>query len=194
MALRRSHSLGGEGGLFYHPGKKPGDHLEGCGESFFSATASPGGAADVCPADVNSKKLPRPMARGAFYCQELAAATAAAVSTRPVGREELVDGELHVTEDLTGILLAGAAVAGAFLLRHAVVIDRDEQLGVPLQADEGELAKRDVEPLALAAEVQIAAEAGTDAGGHVAELAALAVAVAGIHQLHAQSQGIHRLH
>ena len=111
-----------------------------------------------------------------------------------IGREELVDGELDMAEDLAGIILAAAAVAGALLFRHTIVVDRNEKLGIALQADEGELAKGDIEPLALAAEAQLAAEAGADAGRHVGELAVAGTALAGIYQLQAKDQGINGLH
>ena len=104
-----------------------------------------------------------------------------------------MDGELDLAEELAGVLLA-AGTAGALLLRHAVVVDGHEELGLPLQADDGELAQGDVDPLALAAEVQIAAEAGTDAGGDLGELAVAGAALAHVHQLHAEDDGVHRLY
>ena len=106
-----------------------------------------------------------------------------------------MDGELHMTEQLAGVLITGAAVAGALLIGHAVVIDGDQELGIPLQPDEGELAQGHIEPLALAGEVQVAAKAGADAGGHLGEFAVSgAVAVTGVYQLHAQDQGVYGLH
>ena len=138
--------------------------------------------------------------RGKGLSAAAAAAPTASVRGRvPVGGEELVDRELHMPEQLAGILVAGAAVAGALLLGHAVIVDRDQQLGIPLQANERELAQGYIETLTFAGEVQIAAEAGADTGGHIGELTAAAavagaMAVAGIHQLHAQDQGVYRLH
>ena len=109
------------------------------------------------------------------------------------GGEELAHGELHMAEDLAGVLLAVGA-AGALLLGHAVVIHRHEQLGVPLQTDDGELAQGDIDPAALAAAAQIAVEAAADAGGHVGQLAVAGAALAHVHQLHVEHDGVHHLY
>ena len=109
-----------------------------------------------------------------------------------VGREELVDGELDMAEHLAGVLVVAAA--GALLLRHAVVVHRHEELGIPLQTDDGELAQSDVDALAVAAEAQVAAEAGADAGGHVGQGAVAGMALAHVYQLHVENDGIHHLH
>ena len=66
-----------------------------------------------------------------------------------VGREELIHGELHMAEDLTGIVLVAAA--GALLLGQAVVVDGHEELGVPLQPDDGELAQGNIQAVNIAA-------------------------------------------
>lgn len=108
------------------------------------------------------------------------------------GGEELVDGELHMAEDLAGVLLAAAA--GAFLLGHTVVVHRHKQLGIPLQPDDGELAQGDIDPLALAAAAQLAVETATDTGGHVGQLAVTGVALAHIYQLHVEDDGVHHLY
>ena len=97
-----------------------------------------------------------------------------------------------MAEDLAGIVLAAAA--GALLLRHAVVVHRHQQLGVPLQPDDGELAQGDVDALAVAAEAEVAAEAGAHAGGQLGELAVAGAALAHVHQLHVEHDGIHRLY
>ena len=98
-----------------------------------------------------------------------------------------------MAEDLTGIVLAAAA-AGALLVGHAVVIDRHEKLGLPLQTDDGELAQSDVDPLAVVAEAQVTAEAGADAGGNFGQLAVAGAALAHVHQLHVEDDGIDRLY
>ena len=54
-----------------------------------------------------------------------------------VGREELVDREGHAAEQAAGVLLIAAA---ALRLGDAVVIHRDQQLGVPLQPHQRELS------------------------------------------------------
>lgn len=58
--------------------------------------------------------------------------------------EELVNGELNLTEDITGILFRCAAGSGTFLVGQAVIVDGDQELGVPLQANDGELAQGNV--------------------------------------------------
>lgn len=70
---------------------------------------------------------------GRPFCVErvLAVAAAAAILSllvvlgagHGVGREELIDRELHLLEDLAGVAVAATA---ALLLRHAVVIHGDE--------------------------------------------------------------------
>ena len=111
-----------------------------------------------------------------------------------VGREELLHGELHLAENGAGVLLAAV---GALLAGDAVVVGGDEQLAVPLQPDDGELAQGDVHPLALVGEVQLPGKAGGDGVGDVgavAAVAAVALALAGVGQLHAQDQRVHRLY
>ena len=50
-----------------------------------------------------------------------------------VGREELLDREADAAEKQAGVLVA--CNAGTLLIRHAVVVGRDEQLRVALKAD-----------------------------------------------------------
>ena len=137
------------------------------------------------------------MPRRSFFMGDSGAAAlqlgmAVRASGGGAGGEELVDGELHMAEDLAGVLLAVAA--GALLLGHAVVVHRHEQLGVPLQPDDGELAQSDIDPLALTAAAQLAVEAAADAGRNVGQLAVAVMALAYIHQLHVQDDGVHDLH
>ena len=73
-----------------------------------------------------------------------------------IGGEELIHGEFDVAENLTGVILAAAA--GALLVGHAVIIHRHQKLSLALQANDGELTQGDIDPLALAAEAQVAAE------------------------------------
>ena len=112
-----------------------------------------------------------------------------------VGREELLGGELHLAEQSTGILLAASS---ALLAGNAVVVGRDQQLAVPLQADHGELPQGHIHPLSLAAHGQLTGETRGDAGRDVAGVAAAATAAPVVlttfHQLHAEDDGIHSLH
>lgn len=118
---------------------------------------------------------------------------AAVAAGEAVGWEKFVHGELDVAEDLAGVLLAAGAT-GTLLLRHAVVVGRHEELSLPLQADDGELAQGDIDPLVLPAEAQIAAKAGADTGRDLGELAVAGAALAHVHQLHAQDDWIYRFY
>ena len=110
-----------------------------------------------------------------------------------VGRKELIHWELDLPEDLAGIVLA-ARTASAFLLRHTIIIGRHQKLGLPLQADNGELSQGDVDTLALSAEAQVAAKAGTDTGWNLSELAVTRAALAHVYQLHIEYDRIYRLY
>lgn len=134
------------------------------------------------------------------------------------GREELAHGETDLAEDLAGIFVALLVSAGALAGGHAVVVHGDEQLGVPLQADHGELPQGDVQPAAAAVKGQVTVEAGADAGGDLGQLVLRAAPagrwrgrtrpartaggraggrtdqIAGIQQLQVQHDGVHGLH
>lgn len=114
-------------------------------------------------------------------------------AAQAVGGEELVNGEADILEQLAGVL-AGAAAAGAVLIGHAVVEHGDQQLGIPLQADDGELAQRDKGPAVLVAHGQLAAEALAYAGGDLAHVAVAAAVLAALHQLGVQDDGVNGLY
>ena len=110
-----------------------------------------------------------------------------------IGREELAHRELDLPEQLAGVLLAAVAAAVAVLLRHAVIVGGHEQLGVPLQADDGELAQGDKQAVHIAASNQLLGEAGAHRGRNLAAIVVV-MALAHLHQLHSQDDGIHRLY
>ena len=64
---------------------------------------------------------------------------AVALGGNAVWREKFIDRELDFTEQFTGVFLTVAAVTGALLLRHPIVINRHKQLRIPFQANEGKL-------------------------------------------------------
>ena len=97
-----------------------------------------------------------------------------------------------MAEDLAGIVLAAAA--GALLLRHTVVIYRHQELGVPLQTDDRELAQGNIDPLSVIAEAQVAAEAGANARRDFGQFTVAGAALADVHQLHIEHDGVYRLH
>ena len=77
-----------------------------------------------------------------------------------VGGEKLAHGELDLPEQLAGVLLLAVTAAVAVLLRHTVVVGGDQDLGVPLQADDGELPQGNVQAVHIAAGDQLLREAG----------------------------------
>lgn len=134
------------------------------------------------------------------------------------GGEEFPHGEADLAEDLAGILVPVLVPAGALPGGHAVVVHGDEQLGVPLQPDHGELPQGHIQPPAAPVKGQVAVEAGADAGGDLRQVVLRAAPaggrgrrtgiagspgrgaggrageVAGVDELQAQDDGIHRLH
>ena len=121
---------------------------------------------------------------------------AAAGIVSVVGREELIHREGDVLEELAGIITAAAAVGagGAALVRQAVVVHRHQQLAVPLQADDGELAQRHKDTTVVVTGRQVAAEALADTGRDLAEIAVAAAAVAAFHQLGTEDDGVDSFH
>ena len=124
----------------------------------------------------------------------LAASAGAAGGGDGIGREKFVHGELDAAEHVTGVLLAVVISAAAVLGGDAVVVDGDEQLGIPLQADDRELAQGDKDPMLVAAGHQLVAEAGGHRRGDIQAAAVAGAALAHIHQLQTEDQGVHRLH
>lgn len=110
-----------------------------------------------------------------------------------IGREELAHRELDLPEQLAGVLLTAVAAAVTVLLGHAVVVSGHEQLGIPLQSDNGELAQGDKQAVHIAAGDQLLGKAGAHSRGNLAAVVVVA-ALAHLHQLHSQDDGIHRLY
>lgn len=131
---------------------------------------------------------------GGPFSLPAAAAAGAAGGGDGVGREELVYRELDLAEHVAGVLLAVVLAAAAILGGDAVVIGGDEQLGIPLHADDGELAQGDEQPVLVAAGDQLVAEAGGHRHGDIHTATVAGAALADIHQLQAQNQRVHRLH
>ena len=108
-----------------------------------------------------------------------------------VGREKLAHREGNVAKQAAGIV---GAAAGALLLRHTVVIHRHQQLGIPLQADNGELSQCDIDPAAVVSAAKLAVEALADKGRHFAQVAVAVPAAAVFHDPGVQNDGINRLY
>ena len=108
------------------------------------------------------------------------------------GREKLPNGEGHVAEQAAGVLLVAAA---ALRLGDAVVIHRDQQLGVPLQPHQGKLAQGHIEPAASAVvEHQLLAEAAGDERRNFRQAALTAPGLAAVVHPGVQNDGVHGLH
>ena len=99
-----------------------------------------------------------------------------------------------VVESKRSTAAAAAHAAVAVLIRHAVVEHRHQQLAVPLQADNGELAQGDKGAAVVVAHGQLAAEALAHAAGDLADVAVAAAVLAALHQLRVQHDGIDCLH
>lgn len=110
-----------------------------------------------------------------------------------IGREKLAHRELDLPKQLAGVLLTAVAAAVTVLLGHAVVVSGHEQLGIPLQSDNGELAQGDKQAVHIAAGDQLLGEAGAHSRGNLAAVVVM-MALAYLHQLHSQDDGVHRLH
>lgn len=94
-----------------------------------------------------------------------------------LGREKLVDRELEVGKNLTGILLPANTAVRAVAARQADVKCRHEQLDIALQADNSELAQGNEQLVAVVAQHQvIAAETRADRTRHFVQRTAAAIA------------------
>ena len=85
-----------------------------------------------------------------------------------VGREKFAHREIDVAEQAARIV---GATAGALFLRHTVIVHRHQELGIPLQTDDGELAQSNVDPAAFVSAAKLPAEALADGRGHLAQIA-----------------------
>ena len=111
-----------------------------------------------------------------------------ACRTAFVRGEELLDREADLGEYLAGVV--AAAAAGALLFGDAVVVGRDEQLGIALEADDRELSQRDVEPAHGVAGDKRLAEAVEDAGRYIMPVVVAADGAVGVHELKVQCDGV----
>ena len=130
-----------------------------------------------------------------MVCRSLAAALDVVAALRPldgVGREELAHREGDVPEQSAGVLAAVAA--GALLVGHTVVVDGHQQLGVPLQPDDGELAQGHIDPSAVVPAGQLPAEAVAHEGGDFTQVAVAVPLAAAVHDAGVQHDGVHGLH
>jgi hypothetical protein len=109
-----------------------------------------------------------------------------------VRREELTNREFDVTEDCTGIFVAAAVsgTAGTIFLRHAVIVDRNQQLRIPLQADNGKLSQSHIDSAGIISEGKGSVEAITDERGNFTEIAVTVTLAAVFHNTGVKNNGI----
>lgn len=128
---------------------------------------------------------------GSLLILESAAGAVAAISGAcAIGGEELADGEFDLTEDFAGIFGGALLSAGAFFFGHTVVVRGHQQVGIALQADDGELAKRNEKPSLISAEDQVITQGLSNGGGDLCDAAIAGTAVAYVDQLQTQDNGI----
>ena len=78
-----------------------------------------------------------------------------AVGNILLGREKLVDRELEVCENLTGVLLSANTAVRAVAARQADIKRRHEQLDIALQTNDRELTQGDEKLVSVIAQHQI---------------------------------------
>ena len=119
----------------------------------------------------------------------LLGATVLAVGLRKIAflwREKFIHRELEVLEKSTRIL----GVTSAFLVGHTEIIGRHQQLDVPLQLDDAELAQRNVKLTAFVGNHQIIVTASAAVSRYLGN----GIIAAGIQYLAAQHHGINHFH
>jgi hypothetical protein len=111
-----------------------------------------------------------------------------------VGREEFAHREFDIAEDCTGIFIATAVsgTAGAILLWHAVIVDRNQKLRIPLQADNGKLPQSHIDPTSIVSEGKSSVEAIAYERGDFTEIAVAIPFAAVLHDASVKNNGIDR--
>ena len=109
-----------------------------------------------------------------------------------VGREEFAHREFDIAEDCTGIFIATAVsgTAGAILLWHAVIVDRNQKLRIPLQADNGKLPQSHIDPTSIVSEGKSSVEAIAYERGDFTEIAVTVTLAAVFHDAGVKNNGI----
>ena len=141
----------------------------------------------------NTIKAPPVSQAGLFIYGTLDVRILVAVQFSQAGREELVDRELDFPEELTGV--AGRVRRGAFLVRDAVVVNRDHHLDFALQLDDGEHTDGDVDvPSGLAGDESAVEDAVHRLGNGGGGAAAVAVGFRALADLGRQHDGVNHLY
>jgi len=109
------------------------------------------------------------------------------------GGSELGGGEGDLAEHFAGILGAAGAVA-ALLSGQRVIHHRHDQLGIPLQTDDGKLTQGNEHPPPLPGVYQLIVKLGGDGCGDLERCILPALAVADLPDLGAEHHRIQHLH
>ncbi len=92
-----------------------------------------------------------------------------------IGREKFINWEFDSLEQLTRVITGTTTAAGAFLIRQAIAVSRNQQLCIALKPYNGKLSQRNIYMLPLICTAQLAAKASTDTAGNFADIAVAAM-------------------
>ncbi len=109
-----------------------------------------------------------------------------------VGREKFFHGEMDILEDTAGIFLFVSA--GALLVWNAIVVHRNQQLGISLQPHNGKLPKGDINPTVIVSAGEFTVKAAVDKRRHLAQIAVTFPLAAAIHNPGVQDDWVHRFY
>ena len=101
--------------------------------------------------------------------------------------------EINAAEQFAGVF-GTAGIVAALLIRDAVFQSGQTQLGIPFQADGGELTDADLQPFCLTGEYQFCIKAVKDTGGDITRRTFLPAAVAQFNNFRSQNHGVQRLY
>lgn len=146
--------------------------------------------------DFQKRKPSVPANRGGRFLSSLTGAVVLGTfvvsgGVQSVRGEEFLHRECDALEQVTGIT---AAAAGAFFLGHAVIKNRNEQLAVTLQTNDGELAQRDKDDTVFLSSGEVAVEALADTGRDLADVAVTAAVGTPLNQFGVQNDRIDSFH
>lgn len=109
-----------------------------------------------------------------------------------IGWEKLIDWEVNIFEYAAGIFVG--ITTGALLIGHAVIVDRHQNLGVPLQTHNGELAQSHIDSAAVISSGKLPIKEAVDKGRHLTKVAITVVASAAVLELSIQDNWVHSLY
>lgn len=109
-----------------------------------------------------------------------------------VGWEKFVHGEMDILEDTAGIFLSVAA--GALLVRNAVVVYRNQQLGISLQPHDGELPQGDIDPTIIVSTGEFTVKAAVDKRRDLTQITVAFPLAAAVHDPGIQDDWVHRFY